>query len=159
MEIHRRLQRLAFGLTQQDDRFHVPGSLAGVEPQQGAHALAKALNVLALAEQRMEGPGHFPAIRRLRPLVMQHGAVLRLHMVGADALVGEHALAHEIGKRIHVTRGLPDRRVHDDGGIQPQHILALPRHRPPPGFAQIALQISPQWAVVPEATNPAVDFR
>ena len=53
---------------------------------------------------------------------------------------------------------LPDRRVHDNRGIESDDIFAVASHRAPPGVAQIALQLGAEWAVIPEAIDAAVDL-
>ena len=56
-------------------------------------------------------------------------------MVGADPLVGDGALAHHVGEGVDMAAGLPDRRVHDDCGVETYDILPLPGHRAPPRIA------------------------
>ena len=79
-------------------------------------------------------------------------------MIRAHALVRQRAFAHQVGKGVHMARRLPDRRVHDDGGIETDHILTFPGHGAPPRIAQIPFQFGPKWAVIPESVDPPVDF-
>ena len=84
---------------------------------------------------------------------------LRLDLIRAEALLRHEAIDHRIAERVHMSRRLPDRRVHDDGRVEADDVFAFARHRAPPGVAQVALQLRAERAVVPEAVDAAVDFR
>ena len=79
-------------------------------------------------------------------------------MVGADPFVGDRALAHHVGEGVHMAAGLPDGRMHDDGGIKADDIVTVAGHRAPPGVAEVALQFRAERAVVPESPDAAVDL-
>ena len=118
--------------------------------------------------------GGFPGFSRWRQSGKSHGAgsafrtggsrefidhaILRLDLVGPQAFVGHETVDHWVGEGIDMSGSLPDRRVHDDGGIEAYHILTFPGHGAPPGIAQIPLQLRAERAVIPEAVDPAVDF-
>jgi hypothetical protein len=48
--------------------------------------------------------------------------------------------------------------VHQDAGIQTNHIIALLNHSLPPGLLYIPLQRYTQGTVVPATGKPSVDF-
>lgn len=54
--------------------------------------------------------------------------------------------------------GLPDGGIHEDAGIEAEHVLAFAGHGVPPSGAQVALQFCAERAVVPHAAAAAVDF-
>ena len=54
--------------------------------------------------------------------------------------------------------GFPDGGVHEDAGIEAEHVFTLTGHGVPPGGAQVALQLGPERAVVPNAAAAAVDL-
>ena len=60
-------------------------------------------------------------------------------MIGADSLVGDRALTHQVGEGVDMAARLPDGGMHDDGGIQTNDILAITSHGAPPGVAQVPL--------------------
>ena len=86
-------------------------------------------------------------------------AGLWFHVIGAEALARQEAIAHRIAESIHVSRRLPDGGVHDDGGVESDHVFALAGHGAPPGIAQVAFQFRAERAVIPEAIDAAIDFR
>ena len=55
--------------------------------------------------------------------------------------------------------GLPNLRVHDDRRFESHHVVAQAGHLAPPEFLHVALQLSAERAVVPEAIDAAVDLR
>ena len=125
-------------------------------------ALSEALDMFPLLHQHGDRAVELPApsgIGRLGSGEAHDRSSLRFDMVGADALVGERALSHHVGKGIDMPAGLPDRGMHDDRGVEADDVIAVARHGAPPGVAQISLQLGTQRAVVPEAADAAVDFR
>ena len=52
----------------------------------------------------------------------------------------------------------PDLRVHEDAGVEPDDVLALLDHRPPPRPLDVVLQLDAERAVVPDRVDPAVDL-
>ena len=123
-----------------------------------ADALAEALDMLPLLHQHGERAFESPAVRSLGSREAHHRSALRLHMVRADTFVGDRALAHHVGEGVDVAAGLPDGRMHDDRGIEADDIVAVAGHRAPPGVAEVALQFRAERAVIPEATDAAVDL-
>ena len=86
------------------------------------------------------------------------GAFALRELVFAPAAVALAAVHKRVGEAIHVAAGAPDVGVHQNGRIQPDHIVALPYERAPPGVFDVALELHPEGAVVPSAGNAAVDF-
>src|ERR1700722_12607925 len=92
------------------------------------------------------------------------------HMIGTKELLARLAALHPSIKEIVVSRYLPDLRIHDDGAIQPHHLIGRRRsgqccqvvmagdHVAPPGFLDVAFELDAERAVVPEAVQAAVDF-
>jgi hypothetical protein len=52
----------------------------------------------------------------------------------------------------------PGQTVHQNGGVQPFHIVALIDIGAPPGGDDIVFQLNPQWSPVEDALQSAVDF-
>jgi hypothetical protein len=158
MEVDAAGDDIDFGLVEQLDLLRFAGGFTGVLGDEGAHALAEAFDVFAILEQGGDRAIPAPAVGGVGGAVLEHGAVLRLDVVGAHALVGERALAHEVGKGVDVAAGLPDGRIHEDAGVEAEYVLAFAGHRAPPDVAQVALQFGTKRAVVPDAAAAAVDF-
>jgi hypothetical protein len=158
MEIDAAIHGVDFLLAEQFDLLGLAGGFTGVLRDEGTDAFAEALDVLAIFQQGGDGAVPAPAVRSLRAAVFHDDAVLRLDVVGADAFVRQRALAHEVGEGIDVAAGLPDGGIHEDAGIQAEHVLAFAGHGVPPGGAQVALQLRAERAVVPHAAAAAVDF-
>src|SRR5947208_10351659 len=107
--------------------------------------------------------GHFAELPSGGPLNSTQIAVLyptlRLNLVRAEPFLASFAIAHRIAESAGVAAGLPDFGVHDNGGFQPDDILALLGHRAPPEFLDVALEFGAQRAVIPKSVDPTVDFR
>ena len=54
--------------------------------------------------------------------------------------------------------GHPDLRVHEDPGIEPDDVVALLDHRPPPGALDVVLELDAERPVVPDGVDAAVDL-
>ena len=158
MEIHAAVHGIDFLLAEQFDLLGLAGGFTSVLRDEGADAFAEALDVLAIFQQGGDGAVPAPAVRGLGTAVFHDDAVLRLDVVGADAFVRQRALAHEIGEGIDVAAGLPDGGIHEDAGIEAEHVLTFAGHGIPPGGAQVALQLRAERTVVPHAAAAAVDF-
>ena len=52
----------------------------------------------------------------------------------------------------------PHLRVHQDPGVQPDDVVALLDHRPPPRALDVVLELDAEGAVVPHRVDPAVDL-
>src|SRR5678815_1539847 len=79
-------------------------------------------------------------------------------MIRAHSFVSEGTFAHQIRKRLHMARCLPDGRIHEDAGVETHDVLAVPHHGPPPDIAQIPLQFRTQRTVIPHSAAAAVYF-
>ena len=159
VEINGALDDLGPFLAKQFDLLGFARRCAGVLGNQETHTLAEALDVLSLFHQHREGAIEAPSVGSLGSREADHRTSLRLDMVGADPFVGDRALAHHVGEGVDVAAGLPDRRMHDDGGIQTDDILPVAGHGTPPGVAEIPLQFCSERAVVPESPDSSVDLR
>ena len=85
-------------------------------------------------------------------------AALGFDLVGAETFLGEQTIRHRIGESGGMAAGLPDFRVHDDGGFQADDVVAPAGHGLPPGILDVAFEFGAQRAVIPEAVDPAVNF-
>src|SRR5439155_9105193 len=68
------------------------------------------------------------------------------------------ALDQRVGEILHVPRRFPHARVHEDGAIQPDDIVAELDHRPPPGVLDVALELDAEWTEVPRRARAPVDL-
>ena len=83
-------------------------------------------------------------------------AMVGIQLVFPKTTVALAAFHQGIGKVFHMAAGFPNSGVHQDGGVQTNHVIALHNHRAPPRFLDVALQFNPQRAVVPGRTQAAV---
>ena len=79
-------------------------------------------------------------------------------LVEAVAAVAGRALDERVAERPDVARRDPDLGVHQDPGIEPDDVVALLDHRPPPGPLDVVLQLDPERPVVPDGVDAAVDL-
>ncbi len=71
-----------------------------------------------------------------------------------------------VGEAADVAGGDPDFGVHDDGGVEADHVEEVSVGAGagafddvlPPGFLEVSFEIDAEGAVVPEAVDAAVDF-
>ncbi len=94
-------------------------------------------------------------------LVAQLGRaeVLRTgQLIEPIAPVAGRALDERVLKRPDMAGGDPHLGVHQDPGVEPDHVVAQLDHRPPPRSLDVALQLDPERAVVPHGVDPAVDL-
>ena len=90
----------------------------------------------------------------------QLAVVARLEVVGAPALLAlAQALDERVGEALDVPRRLPRARVHQDRGVERDHVVALLDVRPPPLGLDVVLQQDPVVAVVVGRGEAAVDLR
>ena len=77
-------------------------------------------------------------------------------MVGTEPALAGEAVDQRVGEVRDVAAGDPDFRVRHQGGIEPDHVVALLDHRLPPGVADIPLQFHTERAVVVRIGEAAV---
>jgi hypothetical protein len=68
------------------------------------------------------------------------------------------ALDHRIAELGDVARGHPHLGVHEDAGIEPDDVVALLDHGPPPGALDVVLELDAERSVVPDGVDAAVDL-
>ena len=105
-----------------------------------------------------EGLEHEVEAARVGQLAAAFRARLRIDVVGAEALVAGLALHERVGEGVGVAGGDPHLGVHEDGGLQADHVVAVLDEPLPPGVANVALQLDAQRAVVVRGREAAVDL-
>src|SRR6266699_2299716 len=90
---------------------------------------------------------------------MKHGALLRFDLICAESFLASQTIHHRITECAGVAAGLPDFRVHDDGGFEADDVPALLGHAAPPEILHVALEFCAERAVVPEAIDAAINLR
>ena len=85
-------------------------------------------------------------------------AVFLFQLVRPKAEVALATFHQGVGKVFHMAAGNPHLGGHQDGGVQPDHILPLHNNRPPPSFLDLAFQFHAQRPVVPSGAQAAIDF-
>ena len=92
------------------------------------------------------------------------GQVGRREALGSGQLVEPiaamtgRAFDEGVAERADVAGRDPDLGVHEDPGVEPDDVLALLDHRPPPCPLDVVLQLDPERAVVPDGVDAAVDL-
>jgi len=82
-----------------------------------------------------------------------------ISLVGrAETPFARLAINHRVAERVHVAAGLPDLRMHDDGGFETGDVVTLAGHGVPPEFLDIALEFGAERAVVPKSIDTAVNL-
>ena len=116
-------------------------------------ASVRSVGAALRALQLLGGDGGVDLVEPLRvaPLLRHE------HVVGARARLAVAAVGHRIRERRLVAGVLPDQPVHQDGGVEPLHVVAVVDDRAPPGALDVVLQLDAERAVVPGAAEAAVD--
>ena len=85
-------------------------------------------------------------------------ALFLQQVVLSEALVALAALDQGIAEILDVAAGLPGAGMHQDGGIEADHIVTAGDDGVPPCFLHVALELDAQRPIVPGRTEAAVDF-
>ena len=80
-------------------------------------------------------------------------------LVEAEAAMVRGALHERVAEAADMAGGHPHLRVHEDPGVQPDDVVALLDHAPPPGALDVVLQLDAEGPVVPDGVDAAVDLR
>ena len=80
------------------------------------------------------------------------------HLVGAEALVTFPAFQEWVGEVLDVTGRHPYLRVHENAGVDPDHVVAQLDHAAPPGAFDVIAQRHPQRTEIVHALDAAVDL-
>ena len=86
------------------------------------------------------------------------GTGVALKVVGAEALAAAAAVDEGVGEVFDVAAGTPDLGVHEDGGVEADHVAASPYEGLPPVALDVVLELDAEGAVVPGAGESAVDL-
>ena len=79
-------------------------------------------------------------------------------LVGAVSVFGDLAVHERVAEAGDVAGGFPDFRVHDDGSLDADDVVAAADHVVPPAVADVLLELHAEGAVVEKAVESAVDF-
>jgi len=79
-------------------------------------------------------------------------------LVEPVAAVARRALDEGVAERPDMAGRHPHLGMHEDPGVEPDDVLALLDHRPPPGPLDVVLQLDPERPIVPDRVDPAVDL-
>ncbi len=79
-------------------------------------------------------------------------------LVGPPALVAVLAVDQGVGEGGQVPRGVPHGRGTQNGGVEPDDVVALLHHGAPPRVLDIAQHVDPEGAVVVGGAEAAVDL-
>ena len=104
------------------------------------------------------GLEHPVEVAGLGQLASALGAFVALDMVCPETLAAFLAVYQRVHEGLLVAGVLPHQPVHDDGGVQPLHVLPAVDHALPPGLLDVVLQLHPQRAVIPGGAQAAVDL-
>ena len=80
-------------------------------------------------------------------------------LVEAEAAMVGLALDERVAERPDMAGRHPDLGVHEDPGVEPDDVVALLDHRPPPGALDVVLELDAERTVVPDGVDAAVDLR
>ena len=125
------------------------------------------MNVLNMRLKRRGADSGPPSTGQRRPEPLDDRRVLqvgRRQVLGAGQLVEPEApvvglaLDQRVAERADVAGRHPDLRVHEDPGVEPDDVVALLDHRPPPGALDVVLELDAERAVVPDRVDAAVDL-
>ena len=116
------------------------------------------------------GLEHEVELHRLGELAAAlRAADLALGVLGAELLLSQvvrapaplalaQALDERVGEPLEVARGLPGPRVHQDRGVEGDHVVPLAHHGAPPLGLDVVLEQDPVVAVVVGRGQPSVDL-
>ena len=87
-------------------------------------------------------------------------------MIRSNKVTTTFTFPHRVRKCPHVAASDPDFWIHDNGTVETNHVDRLPVWAigwaaddvVPPSTLEVAFELNAQWAVVPEAIYPAIDF-
>ena len=104
-------------------------------------------------------PEAFPGLGHLLlDFLLVFGDVVLDEHVGPVAFLGVLVVNQRVVERVHVAGGLPNRGVHENGGVQPHHVLVQEHHAVPPVAFDIVLQLHAVLPVVVHGGQPVIYF-
>src|SRR6266852_7953224 len=78
--------------------------------------------------------------------------------LGGRAVVSPRQRVHLIGEVVQVAARSPDHGVHQDRGVDTDHVRSALHEIPPPDPLDVVLELDPQRTVVPARADTAVDL-
>ena len=95
---------------------------------------------------------------RVAQLPAAIGTFIGLKQVRAMPPMALFALSQRISEAVNVTAGNPNVRVHQDRGVDTDHILTVAHHRFPPLILYVPLEFNTYRSVVVKAADASVDL-
>ena len=83
---------------------------------------------------------------------------LLFELVGAEAVLARLAIHHRIGEVIQMSARLPHRRVHQNRGVETDHVGAQVNVVAPPRALDVVLELHAERAVVPARSGTTIDL-
>jgi len=105
-----------------------------------------------------EGFEHEVEVASFGNLAAAVGTGFGVDVIGAEAVVAGLALDEWVAEGPRVARGDPDLWVHEDGGLQAYHVVAVLDEAMPPGVADVAFELDAEGAVVVGGGEAAINF-
>ena len=125
-------------------------ALGRLRPQVGLGA-----RVLHRADVGLEHEVELARLGELSPIVFVPRPA---DLIGAKSLVALLALDQRVGEVLDVSRCLPDFGIHDDAGVDTDHVIAQLDHRAPPGPLDVVAQGDTEGPEVHHPLDAAVDL-
>ena len=88
-----------------------------------------------------------------------HAEPLLDQVIGPEAALAGFAIDQRIVEIDDVAGCLPDARVHQDAGVEADHVAPALDEGPPPELLDVVLELDAERAVVPGVGQSAVDIR
>src|SRR5438876_756551 len=103
-----------------------------------------------------EGLEHQVELARLGELAATRRARRALEVVGTETLLAVPAVDERIGEAREMPGGFPHGGMHDEGGVDPDDVVATGHDRAPPRVLDVALQLDAERPVVEARTEAPV---
>ena len=113
---------------------------------------------IGVFDRAHKGLKHQVELARIGKLAAAGRAGLLFQFVRPPALLAAFAFHQRVGEILEVSAGYPDLGMHQDTGIDTDHIIPALDHIFPPGVFDIAFQLDAQRSEVPATGQTAVDF-
>ena len=85
-------------------------------------------------------------------------AILNRQLVGTQTRLAASAIHHRIAESLFVPAGRPDLPVHQNGPVEPDHVVPFPDHSSPPKIFEVTFKFDPERAVIPATVQATINF-